>query len=81
MPRRTCIGCRRTDEQSSLIRLVRRGGTVVDGTRPRAEGRGAYLHPGCVVMAVERRAIGRAFPGATVDAELLRLLDPESVPE
>ena len=60
---RTCIGCRRTDEQADLIRLVRVGGDVVDGTTPRLPGRGAYLHRDlrCLDLAEQRRAIARAL--------------------
>lgn len=60
-PLRTCIGCRVRDEQSALIRFVRRGDQVVEATTPRAEGRGAYLHEGCFDLAVKRHAIRRAF--------------------
>lgn len=67
MPQRTCIGCRKVDDQLAMIRLVRREGTVVDGTNPRLEGRGAYVHEGCWDLAVRRRAIQRAFPGVAVD--------------
>lgn len=81
MPTRTCIGCRRTDEQTEMIRLVRRGDAVVDGTSPRAEGRGAYLHPGCVEQALKRRAITRAFRGAEPAPGLFDSVDPERVAE
>jgi uncharacterized protein len=68
MPQRTCIGCRRTDEQAAMIRLVRRGDMVVDGTTPRLDGRGAYLHAECIAKAVQRRAVPRAFgAGAELD--------------
>lgn len=65
-PIRTCIGCRARDEQRLLLRLVRRGDVVVDGTRPRMEGRGAYVHPHCIGLAVKRQAIRRAFGAAAV---------------
>lgn len=62
-PVRTCLGCRQRDDQANLIRLVRVGDDVVDGTRPRLPGRGVYLHPGgqCLELAVRRRALERAF--------------------
>ena len=64
MPIRTCLGCRER-EQADLIRLVRVGDDIVDGTFPRLAGRGAYLHPGCIELAVKRHALRRAFgPGA-----------------
>lgn len=81
MPTRTCIGCRRTDEQDVLIRLVRRGERVVDGTRPRSAGRGAYVHRTCVDLAIERRAITRAFGAVTLDEAFLASLEPEGVTE
>lgn len=80
MPQRTCIGCRNVDDQAALRRLVRRGDLVVDGTHPRAPGRGAYVHPGCLGLAVRRKAITRALgPGAELDP----LLSPEAerIPE
>ncbi|SDL63731.1 Protein of unknown function [Tessaracoccus oleiagri] len=71
MPQRTCIGCRTVDDQAALRRLVRRGDVVVDGTKPRAPGRGAYVHAGCLGLAVRRRAVTRAFgAGAELDPSL-----------
>lgn len=64
-PQRTCIGCRRPDDQDRLVRLVRVGEEVVDGTSPRLPGRGSYLHPreDCVATAQRRNALRRAFRG------------------
>ncbi|WP_297104374.1 YlxR family protein [Tessaracoccus sp.] len=70
-PIRTCIGCRARDEQGALLRLVRRGDVVVDGTRPRLSGRGAYVHAGCLDLAVKRQAIRRAFGAAATLAEIV----------
>ena len=59
-------------EQSLLLRLVRRSDVVVDGTTPRLEGRGAYVHAGCLGLAVKRQAIRRAFgAAATLDPALM----------
>ncbi|MDO5092809.1 MAG: YlxR family protein [Propionibacteriaceae bacterium] len=70
-PIRTCIGCRRRAAQSELLRLVRRGDEIVDGTRPRLPGRGAYLHEECFGAAQKRLAFRRAFgPGAVISDEL-----------
>jgi uncharacterized protein len=49
-PQRTCVGCRRTGDQSSFVRLVRvsaeDGARVeVDESSRRTAGRGAYLCP------------------------------------
>ena len=54
------MGCRRTDDQASLVRVARgaAGGVVVSRTAP---GRGAWLHPGCGAAALKRRAIPRAL--------------------
>ncbi|WGT48161.1 YlxR family protein [Tessaracoccus lacteus] len=71
MPVRTCIACRARAPQSELVRLVRRGDLVVDATAPRLEGRGAYVHRGCIELAVKRQAVRRTFgPGAELDASL-----------
>ncbi|MBB1515825.1 YlxR family protein [Tessaracoccus sp. MC1679] len=67
-PQRTCIGCRGRDDQDRLLRLVRRGDLAVDGTRPRLPGRGAYVHAGCLELAIRRRAVRRAF-GAAVELD------------
>ena len=59
MPTRTCVGCRRTDEQAALLRIAWTGsGFVLSRTAP---GRGAWLHPGCGALALKRRAIPRAL--------------------
>lgn len=67
---RTCIGCRGRDEQANLLRFVRAGDEVVDATRPRLPGRGAYLHPrrSCLELAIRRRAFGRALRGLPAGA-------------
>lgn len=65
-PQRTCIACRRRDDQWTLIRMVRRGDVVVDATRPRLPGRGAYVHPACVELLEPRKAVRRVFGAAAV---------------
>ena len=53
-----------------MIRLVRSGDLVVDATSPRLPGRGAYLHAGCIDLAVKRQAIRRTFgPAAELSLE------------
>ena len=79
-PVRTCLGCRRRDEQDRLLRLVAAGTSVAVDVRRRAPGRGAYVHPdpACVALAVRKRAFGRtlrapveaAAAGAVVSAHL-----------
>ena len=67
---RTCVGCRRRDVRSALLRVVaERDGTgehvasVVVDSRLRLPGRGAWLHPTpeCLDLAVRRKAFGRAL--------------------
>ncbi|MEP7034551.1 MAG: YlxR family protein [Actinomycetota bacterium] len=67
---RTCVGCRRRDVRSALLRVVaERGdagehiaGVIVD-QRLRLAGRGAWLHPTpeCLELAVRLKAFGRAL--------------------
>ena len=77
VPQRTCIGCRETDDQAVLMRLV---GVDMDGRiavqvdeHRRMSGRGAWVHRGsaCFAAALRRRAFNRAFRGQvdTADAE------------
>ena len=68
VPKRTCLGCRRTDSRSALLRVTaRQDGSgaiqVVPDVRRRLGGRGAWLHTdvGCVEQAVRRRAFARAL--------------------
>ncbi|MBM6404693.1 YlxR family protein [Phycicoccus sp. CSK15P-2] len=66
-PLRTCIGCRRTDSRSALLRVVlgqgETGPTAVPDPGRRRPGRGAWLHPDvtCLDLAVRRKAFGRAL--------------------
>lgn len=58
---RTCIGCRRREPPSALVRLrldAAGGLLVAEGT-----GRGASIHPSaaCVEAALRSSAFGRAF--------------------
>lgn len=76
---RTCVGCRRRDRRSGLLRVVAESGPdgvtlVPDPLRVRP-GRGASLHhdPGCLAAAVSRRAFPRALRVAgPVDVSALR---------
>ena len=76
-PRRTCIGCRATDDKDRLVRLVA-GPSVELDLRQRALGRGAYLHRGrtCLALAIRRRAVSRALRVKAFDPDdLLRRWD------
>ena len=67
---RTCVGCRRRDVRSALLRVVAEWddtgehlARVVADPRRRLPGRGAWLHPTpeCLDLAVWRKAFGRAL--------------------
>jgi uncharacterized protein len=67
---RTCVGCRRRDVRSALLRVVAEWNDtgenlarVVADPRVRLPGRGAWLHPTpeCLDRAVRRKAFGRAL--------------------
>ena len=67
---RTCVGCRRRDVRSALLRVVaewndtgERLARVVVDLRLRLPGRGAWLHPTpeCLELALRRKAFGRAL--------------------
>ena len=79
-PIRTCVGCRRRDSRSALLRVVIRTGpdgvAVVPDPGHRAAGRGASLHPtlACFEQAVRRRAFGRALRvTVALDTEPVRM--------
>ena len=73
---RTCVGCRRTARQSSLVRIARRDGGVVTIDRV-APGRGAWICRQdplpCWHEAVRRRALPRAFR-APIDVASVEVL-------
>ena len=75
-PVRTCVGCRRTGGQQTLVRLKADAGRVVFD-RARTGGRGAWLHPepACLDRAIDRRAFPRALraQGVLADAATLRV--------
>ena len=56
-----------------MVRLVRIGDEIVDATRPRLPGRGAYLHIGCLRAAEKRQALRRAFGSGALLTEPLRI--------
>ncbi|MHB1473223.1 MAG: YlxR family protein [Dermatophilaceae bacterium] len=67
---RTCVGCRRRDDRSALLRVVAEWddtgehvARVVADPRLRLPGRGAWLHPTleCLDLALRRKALGRAL--------------------
>ena len=67
---RTCVGCRRRDDRSALLRVVAEWSDtgenlarVAPDPRLRMPGRGAWLHPTpeCFELAERRKAFGRAL--------------------
>jgi len=60
---RTCIGCRKRDSPSGLLRMAVSEGQVLPDPEHRAPGRGAHLHPvtECLDLAERRKAFPRAF--------------------
>ena len=74
IPLRTCVGCRKREPRSVLVRLVLEGDRVVVDPRGAAPGRGAWLHPGahCLETAQKRKAIARALRATGADVSGLR---------
>ena len=67
---RTCVGCRRRDVRSALLRVVAEWddtgehvARAVPDPRLRLPGRGAWLHPTpeCLDLALRQKAFGRAL--------------------
>ena len=60
---RTCVGCRKTDQRSKLLRIVVRDGVFTPDDRAVLSGRGAWIHETqqCMSTAVTRGAISRAL--------------------
>jgi len=81
-PVRTCVGCRRREPRSALLRVVAGEGALVADSAARLPGRGAWVHPtrACVEQAVQRRAFTRALRLANgLDAQAV--LDAVPVPD
>ena len=60
-PIRSCIGCRKTDSPSNLLRMVLVDGKVIFDQPQIASGRGAWVHRKCLKMAIDRQALKWAF--------------------
>jgi predicted RNA-binding protein YlxR (DUF448 family) len=60
-PVRTCIGCRKSQPRSQLLRVVQDLGRVTADSHARKKGRGAWLHVECFDEAVRRKAFNRAL--------------------
>ena len=61
IPIRSCIACRKRENYSELLRVVRIGNQVLPDDDRRKFGRGAWLHRNCFDLAKERRSFQRAF--------------------
>jgi predicted RNA-binding protein YlxR (DUF448 family) len=61
IPIRSCIACRKRENYSELLRVVRIGNQVLPDEDRRKFGRGAWLHRICFDLAKERRSFQRAF--------------------
>ena len=61
IPIRSCIACRKRENYSELLRVVRVGNQVLPDEDKRKFGRGAWLHRNCFDLAKERRSFQRAF--------------------
>jgi uncharacterized protein len=61
-PIRTCVGCRQTDEQASMVRVTAKGHDLILDNARRNAGRGAYVHArnSCLAGA-ERGGFRRSF--------------------
>lgn len=64
-PVRTCVGCRRRESDSRLLRIVhdRESAALVPDPRRRAVGRGAWVHRDerCITTALDRKAFTRSL--------------------
>lgn len=64
-PIRTCVGCRRRDIDSRLLRIVHDplAAALSPDPRRRAEGRGVWVHRDerCITTALDRKAFIRAL--------------------
>ena len=61
IPIRSSIACRKRENYSELLRVVRIGNQVLPDEDRRKFGRGAWLHRNCFDLAKERRSFQRAF--------------------
>ncbi|WP_430867085.1 YlxR family protein [Demequina aurantiaca] len=74
-PVRTCVGCKKLEAQSVLMRVALDGNRVVADPIRSLPGRGAWLHRSddCLTKALQRRAFGRALRAPQADASGISL--------
>ena len=58
---RSCIGCRKRENPTVLLRVVCMGGRILPDPNRTLLGRGAWVHRKCAVRAVERGVFRWAF--------------------
>lgn len=85
-PVRTCLGCRKRTDRSTLVRVVARDGEVVVDDSATLPGRGAWVHPTreCIDSALRRKAFGRALrvESGLATRQVLTVIEaPPGVPE
>ncbi|CAB4668658.1 MAG: DUF448 domain-containing protein [Actinobacteria bacterium] len=76
-PIRSCIGCRKRENPTMLLRVVCVEGKLFPDPRAIAPGRGAWVHQKCAGKAVEHGSFTRAYRcGAQCDgSELLHYIN------
>ena len=58
---RSCVACRGRESSKELLHLVLIEDRVTPDPKRVLPGRGAWLHPNCFELAVQRRSFARAF--------------------
>ena len=61
IPIRSCIACRKRENKTDLLRVVKEGAHVVADPEGRKVGRGGWLHRECLELAITRRSFERAL--------------------
>ena len=61
LPIRSCIACRKRENWNDLLRLVVIENQVHPDPHHKLPGRGGWMHRNCFDVAVQRRALERAF--------------------
>lgn len=58
---RMCAVCRKRADKSQFVKVCEiKGEIVVGGTQPQ-QGKGVYICPDCVLEAIKRKTLSRAF--------------------
>lgn len=76
LPQRKCIGCQKSFDQSSLLRISYFNGELNLDKGSKSNGRGVYLCKdiNCIKTAFKKRAFNRSFKTA-LDQEMLDKLE------